>query len=343
MSSTNDPAADQGQQPMAPPSVTFTVLCTVPYDNQTLVVQEGSHQVHAQLQDGTHTFVSGDIRLGVVHSSEDKTLLGRISFAYTFNAKQSSVIVCGTDFGSADGMRLVTTLEGTEHSCTARAVAAGFLEDDVSPTRGWDFRTPMTPGADAVFKSMARSASDSLIVALQSVRGLAVLQRTSLPDLSQEEWSEMGIVVRHDGMLDMYNPPADGNLRGPLGSTVRPGGIINLTAGENFANVIDSTGDPYPEGHNSWVKLWACMVNHGVLPTTCSSFHYNGFECNKRIIGGHVIRGTTASKVDHKLSKVAFIMPICDRHNKPHHNDKAIAAIEYTTGVWLFDYFQKDE
>jgi hypothetical protein len=347
MATTHDPAASQEHQHMAPPSVTFTVPCAAPYLTQSLTVHEAAHQVHAQLKHGTHTFVSKDIRIGMVHSVEDQALLGRVGFTYTFDPAQGIVIICDTDFASSQGMHLITTPEGTENSCTARAAAAGFPEDDISSSRGWNFRTPMTPGADAVFKSMARGASDSLIAALKQVPGLAVLQRTPPPDLSQEEFLALGLGWRHDELQTIRaRGAADSLRRPPLKSTY--GGIFTLPHTANFANVDLSTNDPYPPPDppvlpvrvTSWKQLWAIVAGGGVVPNICSSYQYMGFPCNNLIFGGHVIMGKVAGQVTHGANHIVFIIPICQSHNLPAHNANYMAPIKYNTGVWLDNYFQ---
>jgi hypothetical protein len=316
----------------APLSITFSVVSAAQYHVQSLTVHEATHQVHAQLQHGTHTFVSEDIRLGVVHSLEDKVLLGRVSFKYTLDTGARTIIVCATDFGSADGMHLITFLEGTQHSHIARAAAAGFPEDDVSPSRGWNFRTPMTPGADAVFKDMARSANDSLVSALKKARRLTVLERSPFPDLSQEHYLELSRGL-------------GSNKRGWPGKGIESsyGGMVTLNDEDRFVNVIGSTDDFYPKNVTSWISLWEDKT--GTKAEGCTSYQFNEYPCSEpngtALKGGHVVMFGQDREPDKGADGVVFIMPICTQHN--NDDDSVMAPVAYDQGVWLDDYLLKDD
>jgi hypothetical protein len=342
MSSNDALPTGEAQPPLAPPSITITIPTRTAYRVASLTLHEDAHQVHVQLQEGTHTFTSEDLPLGVVHGSEDTALLGRLGFTYTFDAAQHIVIVCGTDYASAQGMHLVTLLEGTAHSCTARAAAAGFSEDDVSPSRGWSFHTPLTPGADVIFTRMARAASDALIAALKTVPGLFVLERASPPELSQEQFVALGLGWHPDELR--ARGAADGAARPPLKSSF--GGNMTVPANGNFANVDGTTGDPYFPRYTSWIQPWSDIFNNGVRPTVCSSQNYQNFTCSTgapNIIGGHVIPGqifAPVGSIPYGTNGVVFIIPICKAHNNPANNGHYMAPVVRNQGFWLNNYHQ---
>lgn len=290
--------------------------------------------VEISLEDGAHTFQSEDVDVGRFTAFGHRRLLGRLVFGYVYDEARHTVTVCGTDFASADGLRLVTFPAGTDEYCLHRAAgSAGFLADDLIGNRHWNCRTPLTTGVDEVLRGMARAANESLIAALKSLPGLIVRVRTAPPEISPDDYRQL-LVVYRDGMFQgLYEP---GTELGPQDEVVTIesvwGGTVHFSVGEAFANVIGSTNDPRIAG-KTWINLWADQF--GVYPNICTSYHFNGFNCGTSFVGGHIITGTTAHTMP-KGSDSVYIMPIC----RPHNNDDNVymEALEYQDGIWLKDY-----
>lgn len=290
--------------------------------------------VEVSLDDGAHTFQSEDVDIGTFTAFGNRRLAARLVFGYVYDEARHTVTVCGTDFASADGFRLVTFPVGTGEYCHHRAASpAGFPADDLTGNRHWNCRTPLTTGVDEVLRGMARAANESLIAALKSLPGLIVQVRTPPPEVSPDDYRRLLVVYRDGVFQGLYEPGAE---LGPGDEVVTIesvwGGTVHFSAGEAFANVIGSTNDPKIAG-KTWINLWADQF--GVYPSICTSYHFNGFNCGTSFVGGHIITGTVARTMP-KGSDSVYIMPIC----RPHNNDDNVymEALQYQDGIWLKDY-----
>jgi hypothetical protein len=311
-------------------SVTFSVGTPLAYRVRSLELPGLVHQIQAEFEDGSHTFTSSDFQLGTVHSLSSRSLIGRLSFRYSYQAANRVITVCGTDFASGDGMTLITMPEGTDYAYFEHAASAGFTADQSGP---WNYRTQLMPGAAQVINSIARGANDALISALEATPDLVVQVRKSFPELPMEHYLNLCVVYRGGRFLELfdhshqYEPDDEVHAVDSVW-----GGEVTLNKGENFANVIGSTSDPKVAGL-SWIQLWARQF--GMYPTTCESFNYGGFPCGTYLVGGHIVLGKKAM-VMAKGSNAVYIVPICAGHN---NNDNVyMAALTYPKGVWLKNY-----
>ncbi|KAB5575540.1 hypothetical protein GE09DRAFT_1092435 [Coniochaeta sp. 2T2.1] len=251
-------------------SVTFSVGSPLTYRVRSLELPGNVHQIQADFQHGSHVFTSADFKLVTVHSLGGKPLIGRLSFRYTYGAASGIITVCGTDCPSADGMTLVTTPEGTNHVCLEHAAAsAGFSADQASGP--WNYRTQLMPGAAQVFKSIVRAANNALISALEASPNLTAVQiRKPLPELPTEHYLNLCVVYRAGRFLELFDHAKQYEPDDEVHSVESLfGGEVTFKKGENFANVIGSTGDK-EIGGLSWIRLWA--GEFGFYPTTCESF-----------------------------------------------------------------------
>lgn len=313
-------------------SVKFSVGSPLAYSVRSLKLPGLVHQVQADFQDGDHTFTSSKFKLGTIHSLGGRSLIGQLSFHYSYDSKNQVITISGTDFPSADGMTLITMPEGSEHACFEHAAPAGFDADEVYQNSTWNYHSQLMPGAAQVINSIARAASDALINALKLINGLTVQVRTPVPQLPMNDYLSLCVVYRNGEFLEVY----DHNRDYETVDEVKPidsvwGGTVTMSSGENFANVIGSSPDP-KIGGLTWIKLWS---NQFGTPTVCTSLNYKGFPCGSTLVGGHVITGQTA-KVVAKGSNSVYIYPICKTHN---NNDKVyMAALTNLNGVWLKNY-----
>jgi hypothetical protein len=315
-------------------SVTLSFAPYFGYQSQFVDLAETPSTVAVSLEDGTHTFQSEDVDLGSLASFENRRLLGRIVFRYTYDEAQRTVTVCGTDFASADALSLVTFPARTEEYCYHRtARSAGFANDDLTANTHWNCRTPLAPGLDEVLQGMARAANDSLIAGLKNFPGLIVRVRQPPPDLSADHYKQFLTVYRDGVFHGLYEPGLD---LGPQDKVLTIesvwGGTVHFNVNEAFANVIGSARDPKIAG-KSWLNLWT--DEFGVTPNICTSYQFNGFRCGTTFVGGHIVTGTVARTMPAGSDSV-YIMPICHPHN---NNDNVyMEAIEYQDGIWLKNY-----
>ena len=316
-------------------SVSFCIS-TLAYCVSALELPGQSHQIQLEFEHGEHVCTSRDLKLGAINTLGGQTLVGRLSFRYSYDSTLGVVTVCGTDYASADGMILVTMPKGTDQACFEHAAISGFMADEAYGNATWNYNTQLMPGAAQIFKGIARDASDALIGALLVQPQLVIKVRKALSRLSLQNYLDLCVVYRDGEFLELYNPDrqyASSDEVHPFESVF--GGIVTFNKGENFANVDGSTNDP-KIGGLSWVRLWAGEMNF--YPTVCSSLNYKGFPCDNLLKGGHVVLGKTVKKVA-KGSDSVYIMPICTAHN---NNDNVyMAALIYTQGVWLKNYLGK--
>ena len=157
--------------------------------------------------------------------------------------------------------------------------------------------------------------------------------RTPLPYLSAEHYLSLCTVHRNGQFLEMYDKNKEYGSDVTIGNVESTwGGTIHMHLGENFANVIGSTGDSIIAG-KSWIRLWADQFSG--YPSICTSYNYLGFVCGNTFVGGHVITGMTAQTVAVGSNSV-YIYPICHAHN--NDNSVYMAALQHLDGVWLNNY-----
>jgi hypothetical protein len=308
------------------------------YQNEFAELGGGSSDVTVALEDGTHTFTSGDVVIGDFPAFEYRRLMGHITFQYSYDEAGQTVTVSGTDYASADAMCLVTFPEGTAEYCRQwAAVGAGFPADDLMANPHWNYCTPCMPGMEEVLREMARAANDALIAALRNVPGLIVRIREDLPELSPEVYRQLLTVYRNGTFRGLYGQVGDLIAEDDVLSIESIyGGTADLGYNRDFANVIGSTRDPRPRG-SSWLNLWTVTAGGGIPPRVCTSLDTRGFDCGSSLVGGHVILGQVAEEVPTGSNSV-LILPICSGHNNRANDNLYMSTITYQTAVWLKNY-----
>ena len=315
-------------------STSFSVGSPLAYRVPILELKGHVHHIQANFEDGDHIFTSPEFELGTVRTVGSLPLMGQLTFHYSYDSTSRVITVCGTDYASADGMTLITMPKGMDQKCFEHAASAGFVADEIYRNRSWNYHSQLMPGAAKIFKDIARGANDTLIAALKAKPQLIVQVRETLPELPIEQYLELCVVYRNGEFLETY----DHSREYDASDEVRPvesvfGGTVTLNYGDNFANVIGSTKDPKID-RLSWINLWIQKCG-GLAPTACTSLNYKSFKCNTSLVGGHVVKGQTATVVA-KGSNSVYIFPICIAHN--NNDNTYMAALTYTSGVWLWNY-----
>lgn len=319
-------------------SVNFPVGPAAGYSAPTLQLPAATQQIQATFEEGDHLFTSSDFKLGTVCVPHHRALIGRLTFRYSYDAGSKTITVCGTSFPSADGMTMITMPEGMDDEvCFEHAADAGFLADEVYRNGKWNYYSPLTPGAPEKIKEIVRGANDALIAALKELPGHVVQIRQLLPDLSAEDFLALSFVSRNGRRLGGYDPRRgyeSGDELHTVFSIFK--GTETWPVNYDFANVIGSTPDPRPPPSTSWLALWRSAT--GKQGPNCAS---RGFPttvtCSTGSVGGHVIVGQKAQKVDAGSNDVRII-PICRSHNGK--DQSYMKAIDEQEVVILNKYLQ---
>ncbi len=175
-------------------------------------------------------------------------------------------------------------------------------------------------------------------------------------NLSNEDRDRFRLVYKKDGdnwsLHDIWGEGGDYGddcIVVPLESTYR--GFKVFKPGQNFANVIGSSGDQNPAGNYSWIALWKCIylaTYYTAPPEKCCTDGCtytdealgmyvmgcdggNIYQRTQDLHGGHVILGQRPSEVS-KYTTV-YIVPICAPHNGI--NDGYMKTRENTFAVQL--------
>jgi len=263
---------------------------------------------------GEHSFRSRMFDIGTLQDGRE--LLAYVAFGYAYDQDEDTVTVCGPDYRSKDAMTLVAAPRGSS--------------DYSAP--------PLAPGAEAALRELARSASEALIAALQLVPGLNVEVLRHPPDIPAADAYPWHVVYRSGEFLELYEP---GRLYGPQDRIVHINsvykGTVKLGMHRKFANVIGSTRDPKVKS-KTWISLWT-LYSLQPAPNKCTSFQYNNFPCNTKLVGGHIIMGKRARIILPGSDKVRII-PICIRHN---NDDRVFMEARWNgpVAILLDKYLQK--
>ncbi|XDG01698.1 hypothetical protein ABKA04_001313 [Annulohypoxylon sp. FPYF3050] len=321
-------------------SVSFPVGLTVGYTVPILELTGDTHQIQATFQDGEHLFTSPDFTLGTVRLAGSRALIGRLTFRYSYDSNSKTITVCGTDYASADGMTMMTMPEGMEDEvCFEHAAAAGFLADEVYRNGKWNYYSPLMPGAPEKIKSIVRDANNALIAALGEVPDLTVRIREILPELPVEDFLGLCFVSRNGRITEGYDPMKRYGLEDELHTPFSIfGGTEQWPLNYDFANVIGSTQDPRPPPSTSWINLW--RETFGRDGPNCASLAFPaGVACSTGSVGGHVIVGQTAMRVDAGSNDVRII-PICRGHNG--RDNSYMKTTQERSTVVLKNYMQSN-
>ncbi|MDR1931978.1 MAG: hypothetical protein LBQ57_04040 [Spirochaetales bacterium] len=155
---------------------------------------------------------------------------------------------------------------------------------------------------------------NELITEKACAAGLTTLLRTNPPKLSAKDYTAEQIEI----ITSVW------------------GGLMTLNPGADFANVIGSSLDPLID-NLPWIRLWEEIYGEA---KDCTSHGYpQRVACSDTLIGGHLIPGREAKKIDWGSDQQVFIMPICASHNQ--RNATYMKALTNQCGIWLNNYHKK--
>lgn len=316
---------------------------------EELVINVASTDLDIPIYNGTNSWTSPEVNIGTLKYSQNPIVKAAIRFTYTYDPSKNMITLTGNDFVDKEtSICLITHPEGSNQYCNHFP----FLPSDIrnsfcNNNEDWDYTTSLTPGLPEKITENIRDIND-LVYQRAADTFRVVRVRTPFPaHFAQAEDYHLNWIFMYskdNEFLGVYDPekeyPSGTIQRHPIQS--QWGGEVTFKFGENFANVIGSTGDKRVGGL-PWIRLWTQQFN--VSNPTCTSLHWasgipNSFNCSNppllpNIIGGHIILGHVAQQVPHGSNSV-FIMPICKAHNANDH--VYMAANVYQKGIWLKNY-----
>lgn len=313
-------------------NINLSLTLTPNYSNDAVAIQEKTYSLSFELEDGRHVIATPFMDTGQLSYYKNATLMAQLSFAYEYDAENKVITIDGPDYNSDNSMKLTTYPQNTNEFWHQKATEASTADSKLLYNPNWNYNTPMTPNLAPIFTDIVKTAINTLIQVAKATPGLTVQVRTMPPKLTQEEHEALRLVYVGGKFAGLFDPSQDYGTDYTV-KTIESvwGGTVHFNYGENFANVIGSTGDPRIAGL-SWIRLWE---NQFGPANTCTSLNYNGFNCGNSYVGGHVILGTQARAMPRGSNSV-YIMPICHAHN---NNDNVyMAALQYQDGVWLNNY-----
>lgn len=316
------------------------------YSNELVNIHPKEVGVEIPLQEGEHTYESPMLEVGVLRHAGRPVLHARLIVSYNYNPEDQKITLYGTDFESDKSLCLHTRAGDEE----ARHYAHSGVSDRsiCHANRGWNYSRAagLMPGLHEKMRDTVRKANDAIIQAAKKQLPV-VCVRIHPPEMPYEPKHVfmMDPEGKCLGTLDEDKEWPASAVAVHVSSTFY--GEITLDAGEAYANVIGSSGDPYID-NKSWIELWERQFN--MVETECSSHNWAAdstgidpsWHCNDASqanrVGGHCVLGKTAKSVPYGADGQVFIIPICKTHNG---NDNVyMNPVSYNQGILLNDYHQ---
>ncbi|SIT17949.1 hypothetical protein [Belliella pelovolcani] len=288
------------------------------------------------LNAGRHYYKSKSVEIGKFHGNK---IFAFISIPAYFDPISNLITIAGIDDQSKDQISIHTYFEN--QSVLSKTIRINNSVEDYNPSNLWSDFLNNFPIVNNQFIETLKHNLNILIKEFLNSGVHGVIQTGKPPIVTHENY--------HDYKSMFINKTDDKKspdlhdiieLQNVIKSSYK--GIITFSSMAPFANVIGSTNDPKP-WNTSWIKLWSEKCNNGESPSFCTSYQYsNGaktFNCGNDFVGGHVIKGTEAIKIN--TGGTVYIFPICKAHN---NNDKIyMSIIKYSTGVVLDNYNKLNE
>lgn len=307
------------------------VPLTPSYKSNYAVLQMTEVELDIELENGAHTVKTNMKEVGNVEGS-NAALMAGLTLWYRFDETTNVLTLCGNDIVSIDSMYVTTVPAGSTEACHQHT----YDNDDnaCGINTGWNY-CQNDPALKRALQATVRQANDMIIA--EAKNNFTVIVLEPIPDLPDDFLDNLKAVYRNGKFLELYDDDK-GYTRNDAVFTIKSvfKGLITLTDGQYFANVIGSSTDPKIDG-DSWIQLWNHYYSksQGGDASICSSYKFDGFDCGDMIVGGHVILGKKCEDVPYGVDYV-FIIPICQRHNK--NNNVYMSPIKYKVGVALKNY-----
>jgi hypothetical protein len=305
-----------------------SVMLTPSFANKQINIHESKLDIKLDFHEGEHTFLSKPIEVGKMN---DKKVYAVLSFWYDLDIKNRTLSLCSNELISENSPFLGLKHE-QDNQLLSRQYAHTVRSFHAGNDKLWSHESNLYGNLPEVLNRSLCDTNDKIIKECTEL-GLNLVLGTPMPKGLSAEIDKYSTVYNKDGIfVEFYNPQKkydDDHSIHPLKSTWY--GEVTFAKNENIANVIGSTGDPKIAGL-SWLQLWHKQFGQA---QTCTSLYYKSFPCKGWLVGGHVITGTSATKVPAGANYV-YIMPICTPHN---NNDNVyMAAKEYQKGIALKNY-----
>ena len=291
--------------------VQFSLAVPQGYSSPFVEIHSGEFEQPVTLAPGLNVARGEPFDIGLLHIAGRRKLRCHIEFGYIYDEEAGVVTVCGTDFRSRDGFRLVVELEGSpvdeSYYCFTQDLD-GRLQHDPH----WGHPIRLLKDLPEFWTGIARSANEALIAELR--KSITVYERARAPEVPDSAYNSFLSIGFGDSFVEPYlegRTLAEGESLYTIESTF--GGTTLWTKDDDFSNVIGSSGDPKIKGE-SWLRVWEEKCDK--WPDECTSHNYpKGYKCDPCLVGGHVIAGTVSKKVDPGENGVVHIVPICRVHN----------------------------
>jgi len=291
------------------------------YDSELINLEKPKHQITIELKNGTHTISSRPIECGMAKHIEGETqkLYATVSFKYDFDEINSQLTIISSKVESPDAVNLkighpgypqITTFEKKESVSSTKKLS------DIT------YKSPLFPGLESIIDE-ERMEIKNAIIDESNKNGVTVFVKSPFPEMDFDDYQNLSLVYDvNEKTLETFviDNIYDATKRiFHIESYFKD--IVYFAPNQKFANVIGSTHDPKIEG-KSWLKLWRNAFN--AKSKICASFEYDDFNCTngsddgKHLVGGHIILGDKAGKIEVGSDDV-YIIPICKAHN---NNDK---------------------
>ena len=258
-----------------------------------------------ELQEGQHTFTTAPIKLAHDTVNQAQPFVARLEMSYEYLPGMNAVKLAGSEYTGAYAPRLVV---GDD--------SATWLQSELATV------------INSVLEQIIENAEQAKLMALV---------RKDLPPLNKEQEEELLLVYRDGFYLEPYYAGCvlqDNDKIVPVTSVY--GGTFVCPQGRTFYNVSGSRNDPRPDSISSWIEFWE--VYTGLEHRGCIAFGSAQIQCNNLIYGGHLVVNNANNRVvPDRANQVAFILPLCNKHNN-WRNNKQMAAAYTETAVWLNNY-----
>jgi hypothetical protein len=314
----------------ARPPLTVELPLTPAYEGDGINLTSQSVTAALDLSGGTRTFDSAAKTVGTYQGAEVRA---KLTFTYHYDKEEDKVTIRGNDDNTVDQLRITMTLGGEPGLASHHTPNYAGL--NLTLNHVWAAQVKQSPGLSEAMAATARACNDILVKALMDAGVSSVLKIGTAPVVTLENLNNFKQMFGEEVTpLDLTTAPAEiARIQFIVYSTYV--GTVTWKANTTFANVIGSTDDPKVSGYSSWIELWAYKCNSGNDTDTCSSLNYYSNDpsrkCKGVILGGHVIPGTTAKKMN--KGDTVYIYPICTDHNNTDAN--SMKSIYNPDGVQL--------
>lgn len=310
------------------------------YDSKLIKLEKTGHQISLELIDGKNTITSEPIECGITKSIDGETqkLFATISFNYDFDETNSELTIVSCELNTPDSVNFRIGHPGYPH-------ITSFEDEDLFSPSGNSsditYKSPLFPNLKSIIDE-ERTKVKNAIIDESNKNGVTVFVKSPFPKMDNEDYQNLSLVFDvNKRTLEAFDIDKVYDITKRIfhiQSYFKD--VVYFANNQEFANVIGSTHDP-DIGGKSWLELWRSAFN--AKSKICASFEFNGFNCTNgssrgiHLVGGHVIKGKRASKVDIGSDDV-YIIPICKAHN---NNDKVyMMPIQERRAVRLGGFMQ---